>query len=315
MENLKLSKNGMRLDAEVRNVPIGFVNGLRRILLADIPTVVISNVQILENTTQLTHEMLRHRVEMLPVNVLPTDVDVIRDTKLELRFQPSPEAREITSDDFVVAGPRREILLKDRDLGTPLYFMKLNPNESVHIKATLMLDTQHSSQVCVSTFKNHIDEEQADTDRKLWIENGGDPRVFDNFMIQRSYHKGPDGRADWFDFTVESIGVVPAKDLLRKAVDVFQGKILEWIKVPVQREEKGWYRMEMEGETFTIGQFIQEMLYASGTVEFVSRDCGHPLVPKLTVRFHIKSAMQPELVIEDFRAKAVALCESILKSV
>ena len=35
MENVRTSLNGYRLDAEIKNVPVSFVNALRRILLAD----------------------------------------------------------------------------------------------------------------------------------------------------------------------------------------------------------------------------------------------------------------------------------------
>lgn len=335
MENVKVTLNGMRMDAEIKNVPIGFVNGIRRILLAEIPTVVLTNVQILENTTQLTHEMLRHRVEMLPVNVRPEEAGVLRDTKLELKFSPSPEPREVTSKDFVVTGPRQDILLRDRDLDTDLYFMKLNPNEALHIKASLAIESRGASQVCVATFKNHIDEAQAMTDRDLFMTDAINKlpaemretltdaqikhlqeeaaRIFNNFYIQRSFHKGEDGRADWFDFTVESIGVTPAKDLFTKAVDILQSKVKEWVKNPILREEGGWYRMETEGESFTLGQFAQEMIYKAGLADYVSRDTGHPLVPKLTIRFH--TSAQPETVIEDFHKAAVSLCETILGSV
>jgi DNA-directed RNA polymerase subunit L len=333
----RITLNGMRMDTEIRDVPIGLVNGLRRILLAEIPGVVVTNVKILENTSQMTHEMLRHRVEMLPINVKPEEADAIRDTKLELKFTASPEEREITTADFVVTGPRDGVILKDRDLNTDLYFMTLKPNEAVHIKATIGIEHRGavSSPVCVATFKNHIDRDQAAADRDLFItdainklpeatrETLPEPalkrlqaeaaQVFDNFYIQRSYHRGEDGRADWFDFAVESIGVVPAMDLFRKAVEIFQTKILEWCRLPILREEGGYYRMEVEEETFTIGQFVQEMIYKSGIADFVSRDIGHPLKPKLVVRFHTNA--QPETVVEDFRRGAIALCESILKSV
>ena len=81
MENLKTTLNGYRIDFELSKVPIPFVNGLRRILLAEIPTVVIRDVVIRANTTQLNHEMLKHRVLMLPVNVQASEVGVIRDKK------------------------------------------------------------------------------------------------------------------------------------------------------------------------------------------------------------------------------------------
>ncbi len=322
MENVRILENGYRLEGELKNVPIAFVNALRRICLSEIPTVVVSNVEILENTSGMTHEMLRHRMMMLPANVRAEETAVVRDTKIELRYLPAPERRDITTDDFVVTGPRKNVLLRDRDLDEPLYFLTLKPNEALHIRATLAIAPSGTSQVCVSTFKNHIDPERAQVDKDSFVAAAGESkeaqtiaaRTFDAFHIQRSYAIDETGRPYWFDFVLESIGVQPAKDILKKAIEVLQTKIAEWVKTPVLREEAGWYRMESEGDTYTIGQLVQEILYRSGLVEFVSRDVGHPLIPKLTVRFNTKT-IQPEAVVERFRAEASALCENVLKSV
>jgi DNA-directed RNA polymerase subunit L len=320
MENVRTSLNGNRLDAELKNVPVAFVNALRRILLAEIPVVVVSNVEIVDNTTSMTHEMLRHRVEMLPVNVKPEEAGVIRDTKLELRYLTSPDPREVTSDDFAILGPKPNVLLHDRDLDTPMHFLSLKPNESVHIKATLSVVPTGSSHVCVSTFRNHIDPEIAAVDRDTFILQSGEDeaarreaaRVFDAFHIQRSFHRNKEtGRPDWFDLTIESNGTIDARDLLKRAATILKDKVTEWVKTPVLREADGWYRMETEGETYTLGQLLQEVIYTAGLVEFVSRDIGHPLTPKLTVRFQTKNS-QPEAVIERARADAIALCENVL---
>ncbi len=314
MENVKKTLNGYRLTGELKDVPVAFVNALRRILLSEIPTVVVQNVEILENSTNMTHEMLKHRVEMLPVNVRANETDAVRDTRIELRYLEDKEkSREITTDDFVVTGPRRDVFLKDRDLETPMFFLNLLPGQTLHIKATLGVVTQGASQVCVSTFGNHIDPTLRDLDRGRWIENGGDPREFDNHHYQRSYSRDENGRPNWFDLTVESIGVTPASALIKTACELLKAKVVDFANVPVQREQPNWYRMEMEGETFTIGQLVQEVLYRSGLVEFVSRDVGHPLQPKLIVHFNSKVA--PENVVERFRTEAVALCENVLKSV
>jgi DNA-directed RNA polymerase subunit L len=71
--------------------------------------------------------------------------------------------------------------------------------------------------------------------------------------------------------------------------------------------------METEGETFTLGQLLQEVIYLGGLVDFVSRDIGHPLTPKLIIRFRTKT-MQPEAVVERAKAEALTLCENVLKS-
>ena len=327
MESFTLSKNGYRLDTEFKNVPVAFVNGLRRILLSEIPTVVVRDVQILDNSTKMIHEMLKHRVEMLPINVRPEEAAVIRDTKIELRYLPpaTPDltrkaAVEITSDDFAIDGPRPSIILKDRDLDEPLYFMRLQPTESIHVKASLAVETKGTSQVCVATFKNHIDQEIAKLDKDSYVAPAGDDdneramlaKIFDNYEIQRSYARDDEGRPYWFDFAVESIGVTPAKDLLKQAATIFKKKIETWCENPIQREEGDWYSIETEEEGHTIGALAQILIY-NQKVNYVSYRIVHPLLPKMIVRFSSKIA--PEKVIEKFKTEAVALCESILKSV
>ena len=327
MESFTLSNNGYRLETEFKNVPVAFVNGLRRILLSEIPTVVVRDVQILDNSTKMIHEMLKHRVEMLPINVRPEETAVIRDTKIELRYLPPAtpdltrkEAVDITTDDFAIDGPRPGIILKDRDLDEPLYFMRLQPNESIHVKASIAIETKGTSQVCVATFKNHIDQELAKLDKDSYVASAGDDdneramlaKVFDNYEIQRSYARDDEGRPYWFDFTVESIGITPAKDLLKQAATIFKKKIETWCENPIQREEGDWYSIETEEEGHTIGALAQILMY-NQKVNYVSYRIVHPLLPKMIVRFSSKIA--PEKVIEKFKTEAVALCESILKSV
>jgi DNA-directed RNA polymerase subunit L len=264
---------------------------------------------------------------MLPINVRPEEAAVIRDTKIELRYLPpaTPDltrktAVDITSDDFAIDGPRPGIILKDRDLDEPLYFMRLQPTESIHVKASLGVETKGTSQVCVATFKNHIDPELAKLDKDSYVATAGDDeneramlaKVFDNYEIQRSYARDDEGRPYWFDFSVESIGVTPAKELLKQAASIFKKKIETWCENPIQREEGDWYSIETEEEGHTIGALAQILIY-NQKVNYVSYRIVHPLLPKMIVRFSSKIA--PEKVIEKFKTEAVALCESILKSV
>ena len=324
MENVRLSKNSYRLDGELKNVPVAFVNGLRRILLSEIPVVALANIQILENSSSMTHEMIQHRVSMLPIAVKAEETAVIRDTKIELKIgAPADAPLDVTTDDFVATGPRGNILMHDRDLDTPMFFIRLKPGEQLHIRANLSIVPTNMSHVCVSSFKNHIDPDIATVDKDTFVAQAGeDPaarleaaRVFDAFYIQRSFSRNKEtGRPDWFDFSVESIGVYTAPELVKKACEIYLGKIAEWVKTPILRESDSWYRMETEGESFTLGQLLQEVIYLGGLVEFVARDIGHPLTPKLVLRFKTKT-VQPEAVVERFKTEASALCENVLKSV
>ena len=86
------------------------------------------------------------------------------------------------------------------------------------------------------------------------------------------------------------------------------------MKLPVLREDEGWYRVEVPGETHTIGSLVQEMIYLANTTEFVSADIGHPLVPKLVIRFNTKTS-SPEDVLQRFQKEASALCENVLRTI
>ena len=316
IENVRESLNGFRVSFECIKTPVPFVNALRRILLAEIPTVVIRDVVIRENTSQMIHEMLKHRVEMLPVNVKASEGDVIRDTKISVRFMASPEAREVTSDDFVAAGPRSSVILRDRDLNTPLYFLTLKPNEVLHVECGLGLVHTGASQVCVSTFRNHIDEQRAKMDRDSFIlsRSNEDVRIFDNHLIQRSFVRDENERPNHFDFTVESIGVYQARDLVRIAVEVLKKKVLEFVKLPVSKDETGAYVVETTTEGHTIGALAQAILYeAAGIVDFVSYRIDHPLTAKLILQFRTKG--KSDAVMERFQTEAVALCETVLRVV
>ena len=293
IENIKVSNNEFELGCEMKNVTVSFVNALRRILIGNIPTVVIRDVKILENTTQLPHEMLKHRMEMLPINVSPTDSTTIKDAKITLHILPDPsltETKNITTDDFVVTSSRQEILMKDRDLGTPLLFLKIRKGESVHIEGRLALENEQVSQVCTATTSWHIDPELATKARKEYEEAGNDVRVFDNSLVQRYYSRNQAGRPNWFDIHIESIGVLKSKDIFSMAVAILRKQVDEYVKealTNIQKEsDDGTYTVSLETGGHTIGYLMQEVMYGDANVNFVSYDIPHPLKRTMVLRFN-----------------------------
>jgi DNA-directed RNA polymerase subunit L len=306
-------KNAIHMMSEFRNFPLTFVNGMRRVMLSDIPTVVVRDVQILENTTQMPHEMLKHRMELLPIDPLHTDATIIRDATLKLRLLPQTEDSVVTTDDFVIESGRDNLIMRDRDLKSPLLFLRVRKGEQVHVKAKLAVEK--GSQVCTASMAYHIDPERAEKDKKKYVENGGDPRVFDNFYIQKSYSIDEIGRPNWIDVTVESVGVLPTKDIMKLAVAEIKQQVDSWTTNALEKisheAEKGAYNVKLDQGGHTVGALVQEVMYHSQDVTFVSYDIPHPMKPTMIVRW--ASSKKPEDLLKQTQKTIHEYCEIVEK--
>jgi DNA-directed RNA polymerase subunit L len=298
VQNIKIGNHGYELYCELLNFPVGFVNALRRILITGIPRVVIRDVQILQNTSQIPHEMLKHRTERLPVNVQPSDSATIKDAKIELRIVDNKVARTVTTDDFIVEAGREGLMMHDRDFDSPGLFLKLRAGEVVHVTGRLALDSENASHVCTATVKWHPDPERVKVDRKAHVESGGDPRLFDNFMYQRSYARDEKDRPNWFELSIESIGVIKSRELLTMAVQILRKRLdtymTEAMKNIRHENDPGTYSISIEQGGHTLGAVLQEVIYAD-EVEFVSYDIPHPLKNMMVLRFNTKKT--PEAIL------------------
>ena len=316
MQNIRTTNDGRDLTVELVELPVGFVNGLRRILLAGIPTVVIRDVQILENTTQMPHEMMKHRMEMLPVNVGPDESHIIEDTKIELRIVSSTETKMVTTDDFTVESGREGILMKDPDFGEPCLFLKMRKGESVHITGRLAVEDQDVSQVETATTSWHIDPEMAKEERKKYIAEHKDDKdagkYFDNFLIQRCYSRDERQRPNWFDLQIKSIGVIKARELLKMSAQTLKRYVAEYMTEAVKniRREKdeGTYSVSVNTGGHTVGALMQEVIYRDD-VQFVSYDIPHPLKPEMVLRFNTKHT--PEKILDNARKIIDEYCSLI----
>ena len=302
---------------ELKKFPVTFANALRRILLTDIPTVVIRDVQILENTTQLPHEMLKHRVEMLPVDVRPTDASTIRDAKIELRVLPQTEgARTIRTNDFTFESSRPTILMNDRDTNAPLLFLRVRPNESVHIKGKLAVETKTASQVCTASTAWHVDPVRAKEDKRIFVdEDEGSPAVFDNFYIQKSYSRDERGRPDWIDLDVESVGVIPAKELVKMAVQILKKMVTDYMKEAsdnIEKQKDNEYRIQLDQGGHTVCALLQEVMYSGTDTTFVSYDITHPLRTETVMRF--QTTQDPESILKKAQTIVEEYCGIVEKS-
>jgi DNA-directed RNA polymerase subunit L len=327
IENLKTSNKGFELHCEYRNFPVTFVNALRRVLLSSIPTVVTADIQILENTTQLPHEMIRHRVEMLPINISPDDSSAIRDGKIELRMSMSKEDKDdeklITTNDFVIESSRPNLIMKDRDFDKPILFMRIRKGESIHLKAKLALQTENVHKVCdVGTYWVP-DPERLKQGEKEWKESGKDIREFHNFYYQQCYSRYEDetqpnfGRPNLFGMNIESYGGLTAKELLKYGIEVLRKNLEKYAKAALENiareKEQHSYSISIDQGGNTIGALMQEVIYSDMNVDFVSYDIPHLLLPKMVLRFHTKKT--PESIIRTAIETIEEYCSVVEKAI
>lgn len=266
------------LDVEFQNFPLTYINALRRILVGNyLPQVVLAGTEIVTNSTQMPHEMIRHRVSLLPVAVHPTDAETIKNALVSLVVIPTDKERLITTDDFTIEKGPSSLLMKDRDLNKPLLFMKVRKGEEIHLGCKLALEK--GSHVCTATYKFHTDPERLKVDREKFLtKEGADPREFDNFYYQKSYSVDEHGRPNWVDFQIESVGVIKSKELLGMANKYLRKLIDDWVSDAldnISREsEKHVYSVNMKKGDHTEGALLQEMIYHGGkTGLFLMTSC------------------------------------------
>jgi DNA-directed RNA polymerase subunit L len=318
IENFKTANRGFELSCEFVNFPISLVNALRRILLSNIPTVAIQNVEIIKNTSQLPHEMLKHRAEMLPINVLPSESAIIKDAKIEIRMLPQPHENGVyvTTDDFAVESSRSGILMRDRDIDEPMLFLRLRKGEEVHLKASLgvITETKHVGQICNASTYWKVDPEKAKTERKAFVEAGNDVREFDNFLVQKCFYTNEKGEPYWISMSIESIGVMSAKNCLKMALDILRKNVNDYVTDALQnirREQEKTYSIVTKHGGHTIGSLIQQVIYNDKNTTYVSYDIMHPLKPDLKLQFC--SDKSPESVLKTAKDSIEEYCDILEK--
>jgi len=206
--------------------------------------------------------------------------------------------------------------MADRDTNAPLLFLRVRAGESVHIKGKLAVETKTASQVCTASTSWHVDPVRAKEDKRIFVDdNAGSPAVFDNFYIQRSYSRDDKGRPDWIDLDVESVGVIPSKELVKMAVQILRRMVGDYIKEAlsnIEKQKNDEYRVQLDQGGHTVCALLQEVIYSGTDVDFVSYDIPHPLRADTILRFHTKRV--PESVLTTAQTLVEEYCGIVEKS-
>jgi len=296
------------------DINLSIANGIRRTILNDIPTVVFDqqNIQIEVNTGRLHNELIKHRLECIPIyskdlQQLPDnyilEIDVANDTDATIYVTTDDfKIRNKTNGNMVSESEVTKIFPKDPMTQDPILFARLRPKigdtvpgERIKLTAEFSINTAGSQStwnvVSKCSYGNTPDTNKIQTvwetmESKLLSEETTRAEVDfqkKNYILldaQRQYIENS------YDFVIQTLGVFDNKEIVKKACQILQNKFVKLIEqvdsnvVFIKTSEttmENSYDIVLENEDYTIGKIIEYFLYECyyvGKEEFLLNFCG-----------------------------------------
>ncbi|KAG1440219.1 hypothetical protein G6F56_012010 [Rhizopus delemar] len=127
----------MNLKKKIFN-PISVANALRRVMIAEVPTVAIDMVEIETNTTVLADEFLAHRLGMVPIDSREdcTCSQYCSECSVELTLHvkcTDDRTKDVTTRDLMSANPSFTPVLQDKD-NPGVLLVKLRKGHELKLK-------------------------------------------------------------------------------------------------------------------------------------------------------------------------------------
>lgn len=205
---------------DLKNVDASTANALRRIMIAEIPTMTIDLVEFDENTTVLSDEVLAHRLALIPLiskefaSFVYPDECICKDRQcskcsvtFKLEVEGSDKINNVTSDDFYVVGNSnvKPVNYKnEQNSDAPILIVRLKPKQQLKLTAIVRKGTgkDHSkwSPVVTATYKKF------NVDSEISPVVGGD---------------------NIFRFYVETTGAISPNNLLLLSLQILNTKLTE----------------------------------------------------------------------------------------
>lgn len=212
----------------VRGLTPAFANGIRRAILADVPTLSIDTVRFVENSSVMFDEVLAHRLGMVPLTTPEGEFEEGDVVTLALDVEGPGTAY---SGDLVSADP----LVEPADKNVPLIDLKENQRLELEAEAVIGVGRDHAKhQGGVAVGYRHLqtvevvgdaaeyEDEEPQIIRGV-IEEDGElvpTEEFGNDLTERYPGKEVvvEDVPEAFVFHVESDGSMPVEELVLRAV-------------------------------------------------------------------------------------------------
>jgi len=262
MEIQILKKDDVNLRMLIKGVNVAFMNSLRRIILAEVPSMAIDDVVIIENSSVLHDEILAHRLGLIPMKTnldaynLPEECPCKSEfgcnlcrVSLSLDVEASEETRTIYSRDLKSEDPETV------PVSNEIVIVKLAPGQKIKLEAYARLGRgkEHAKWQPVSACsykyapKVEIDVERCDAcgkcveicPKNVLIKTGNKIEVKDVLecslcldCVEVCPKEPPAVKVDWdknsFLFNLESTGTLPVERIISESLKILSEKFKEF---------------------------------------------------------------------------------------
>lgn len=256
--SFKGEENGI-LDFTIESVNVSFINGIRRVILSDIPTLVFhcfphdqNDADIHTNTTRLNNEVLKQRLSCIPIHISDASLPY-KELVVEINMKNESEntidvttehfkIKNISSGKYLQESAVRKIFPPCPITGDYIVFARLRPKvstiapgEELSISAKMSLHTAGEdgtfNVASTCAYKFTVDKMKQD---QIWqnklaeisAEEKADPDVL--ALLQQNWYNHEGLRyfkKDSFDFKLETIGVYTNEELVQKACEILIQKL------------------------------------------------------------------------------------------
>ena len=300
----------------LNNTPLSIANGIRRTILSNIDTVVFKTSPhdknqsvFVTNTSRFNNELLKQRLSCIPIHI--KEFDNIRNLEVHVNCENnSKDIQWVTTQHFEIYDTLKEEYLKEKEkekifpknkiTGTYIDFVRLRPKitddisgEQIKFIAKMSIsnakDDSMFNVVCNSSYGFTIDQNKADKaweNKKKDLESEGmneeqlDFAKKDWDLLEAKRYYKPNS----YDFTIESVGVYTANEIVVKACDILL-KEFEEFKEIINKEFNdivsisplnlnNSYDIKLNNKDNTFGKIIEYMIYTDYFEKDLLTYCG-----------------------------------------
>ena len=285
-------------------IPIPLANAIRRVIMSEIPIIAIDldSVNFINNTSILHNDYIKHRLSMIPVK--NNKIKNYENYTIKLNVSNNTlEIKDIYVKNFEVYENEKKIDNSLIFVDINILFSKLKPNNQLTFEGKL---TQNISKnggaaftpVAISIYRFEADEKEI---KKILskMENESDKIEFKFLGAERLYKKNKFDQPIAYNFTIESLGMIPNKNIISMAINVFEDKLKNIKKAINENDFEKIQISESDSlmdaidyifidEDDTLGNCLAYFLYNNPKIEYSGYYIPHPLDKKLILRVQTK---------------------------